>query len=81
MKTVTMFQFRRDAGRPLDAVQRGERLLLPTVASRLPAWSPVGRETAQAPDGDPLLRVDDYAVDGPVGQLANEDVDRLIYDA
>lgn len=40
---------------------------------------PVGRDQPGVPENDPLLHVDDYAVDGPGEPLGNEEVDRLIY--
>jgi antitoxin (DNA-binding transcriptional repressor) of toxin-antitoxin stability system len=42
---------------------------------------PVGRDQPEVPENDPLLHVDDYAVEGPGGPLGNEEVDRLIYGA
>jgi hypothetical protein len=28
---------------------------------------------------DPLLRVDEYSFDGPIGPVGNEDIDRIVY--
>lgn len=28
---------------------------------------------------DPRLRVDEYAFDGPIGKITNEDIDRIVY--
>ncbi|MGQ0813780.1 MAG: type II toxin-antitoxin system Phd/YefM family antitoxin [Gemmatimonadota bacterium] len=79
MKTLSMLEFRRHAKRALDAVRRGERLLL-TYRGKPVAWvEPVKPEAAVVPDDDPLLRVDDFAVDGPGGVLPNEQIDRVIY--
>jgi hypothetical protein len=31
------------------------------------------------PPDDPLLNLDEFAVDGPGGPLTNEDIDRIVY--
>jgi hypothetical protein len=38
-------------------------------------------EKSDVPDDDPLLRIEDFAVDGPGGSLSNDDIDRAIYEA
>ncbi len=81
MKTITMLEFRRDARRALDAVRRGERLLLTYRGKPVARLEPVGHDIPAVPEDDPLLHVDDYAIDGPGGPLANEDIDRLVYGA
>lgn len=81
MKTITMLEFRRDARRALDAVRRGERLLLTYRGKPVARLEPVGADAPEVSDDDPLLRVDDYAVDGPGGPLSNDEADRLIYGA
>jgi prevent-host-death family protein len=81
MRTMTMLEFRRDARGALDAVRRGERLLLTYRGEPVARLEPVVRDASEVPDDDPLLRVDDFAVDGPGGSLANEEADRLIYGA
>jgi len=79
MKTMTMLEFRRDARRALEAVRRGERLLLTYRGKPVARLEPVGDDASGVPEDDPLLRVDDFAVDGPGGPLANEEIDRLLY--
>ena len=79
MKTVTMLEFRRDARRTLEAVRRGERFLLTYRGKPVARIEPAGQGAAEVPKDDPLLRVDDYAIDGPGGPLANAEVDRLVY--
>ncbi|CAN5824110.1 hypothetical protein BH23GEM7_BH23GEM7_41240 [soil metagenome] len=79
MKTMTMLEFRRDARRALEAVRRGERLLLTYRGKPVARLEPVGGDASGVPEDDPLLRVDDFAVDGPGGPLANEEIDRLLY--
>lgn len=76
-----MLEFRRNARRALDAVRRGERFLLTYRGKPVARLEPVRPEPSAVPDDDPLLRVEDFAVDGPGGPLSNEEIDRLVYDA
>jgi prevent-host-death family protein len=80
MRTLTMLEFRRDARRTLEAVRRGERVLLTYRGTPVARLEPVAGDAA-VPEDDPLLRVNDFAVDGPGGPLANEEIDRLVYGA
>jgi hypothetical protein len=40
---------------------------------------PVPPEGGEIHEDDPLLRIDDFAVDGPADRLTNEEIDRLVY--
>jgi antitoxin (DNA-binding transcriptional repressor) of toxin-antitoxin stability system len=79
MKTVSMVEFRRDARRWLETVRRGERVLLTYRGEPIARLEPVRAIAATIPEDDPLLRIDDFAVDGPGGPLTNEEIDRLVY--
>ena len=81
MRTITMLEFRRNARRALEAVRRGERLLLTYRGEPVARLEPVAAGTSEVPEDDPLLNVDDYAVEGPGGALSNDEVDRMIYGA
>lgn len=60
--------------------ERGERIIIARdgkpVAQLGPA--PKARRAAVSPD-DPLLNLDDFAVDGVGGHLTNADIDRILY--
>lgn len=75
-----MLEFRRHAQRHLQAVRRGERLVLTyrgrPVARLEPIRTRGGKSDAEA---DALLRLDEYAVDGPGDALTNEEMDRMVY--
>ena len=81
MKTLSMLEFRRNAQRVLESVQRGERLVLTYRGKPVARLEPVAAEPPPISTDDPLLRVDDYAVDGPGGPLDDDEVDRLIYES
>jgi prevent-host-death family protein len=79
MKTLSMLEFRRNAKRALDAVRRGERLLLTYRGEPVARLEPVRPERVAVPDDDPLLRLQDFDVEGPGGPLANDEIDRIVY--
>ena len=74
-----MLEFRRDARRALEAVRHGERLILTYRGRAIARLEPVRDASAAAPGDDPLLRLDEYAVDGPGRALSNPQIDRLLY--
>lgn len=76
-----MLEFRRNTRRALEAVRRGERFLLTYRGQPVARLEPVPREPQAVPDDDPLLRVEDFAVDGPGGALSRDEIDRLVYGA
>jgi antitoxin (DNA-binding transcriptional repressor) of toxin-antitoxin stability system len=81
MRTLSMLEFRRDAAKALDAVRRGERLLLTYRVKFVARIEPVRPEPTDIGEDDPMLRIDDFAVDGPGGPLTNAEIDRLVYGA
>lgn len=81
MKTITMLDLRRDAKRWIEAVRRGERLVLTYRGEPVARLEPVRPEGAEVREDDPLLRIDDFAVDGPGERLTNQEIDGLLYGA
>ena len=74
-----MLELRRNARRILEAVRRGERVVLTYRGEPVARLEPVRGGPSEVPEDDPLLRIEDFAVDGPGGPLTNEDMDRLVY--
>lgn len=74
-----MLEFRRKAQRILAAVRRGERVLLTYRGRPVARLEPVGEEAAGSEGDEPLLRLEEYAFEGPDGRLTNQDIDRLAY--
>jgi len=79
MKTITMLELRRDARRWIEAVQRGERLVLTYRGEPVARLEPVRPASGEVPEDDPLLRIEDFAVDGSGAMLTNEEIDRVVY--
>lgn len=81
MKEMTMLEFRRNARRALDAVRRGERFVLTYRGKPVARIEPVRAEASGLRDDDSLLRIEDFALDGPGGPLPNESIDKIVYGA
>ena len=74
-----MVEFRRNAKRWLEAVRRGERIVLTYRGEAVARLDPVRPPDTSVPPDDPLLRIEDFAVDGVGGGLSNEEIDALVY--
>ena len=74
-----MLDLRRDAKRWIDAVRRGERLVLTYRGEPVARLEPVRPGQDEVDEDDPLLRIEDFAVDGPGERLTNEEIDRLVH--
>ena len=60
--------------------ERGERITIARGGKPVAQLGPAPKATRSVvPPGDPLLNLDEFAVDGPGGPLTNEDIDRLVY--
>lgn len=60
--------------------ERGERITIARAGRPVAQLGPAPRSArAGLPDGDPLLNLDEFAVEGPGGALDNDDIDRLVY--
>ena len=79
MKTVTMLEFRRDAGRVLRRVARGERLVLSHRGKPAARLEPLTAPPAADPAGDPFLSIGRRAVPSPKGKTRHADIDRVLY--
>jgi prevent-host-death family protein len=79
MKEMTMLEFRRHAQRALEAVRRGERIVLTYRGEAVARLEPIRPTDARVADDDPILRIEDFAMDGPGGPLPNEAIDRIVY--
>lgn len=75
-----MLELRRDARRWLEAVRNGERLVLTYRGKPVARLEPVRSEAPAIPEDDPLLRIEDFAVDGAGGRLSNAEIDRVVYE-
>jgi prevent-host-death family protein len=60
--------------------ERGERITIARGGKPVAQLGPAPRSIRPAvPPDDPLLNLDEFAVDGPGGPLTNEDIDQIVY--
>ena len=60
--------------------EKGERITIARAGKPVAQLGPAPRRRRDALPGDePLLNLDAFAVDGPGGDLTNEDIDRRLY--
>jgi prevent-host-death family protein len=60
--------------------ERGERILIARNGKPVAQLGPAPRAKRPAlPPDDPLLNLDDFAIDGAGGTLTNTDIDTILY--
>ena len=60
--------------------EKGERITIARAGKPVAQLGPApATRRRKLPPDDPLLRVDEYSFDGPVGKLTNADIDRIVY--
>ena len=60
--------------------EKGERITIARAGKPVAQLGPAPKaKRRKLPPDDPLLRVDEYAVDGPGGPLSARDIDRIVY--
>jgi prevent-host-death family protein len=60
--------------------ERGERILIARNGKPVAQLGPApNAKRAALPPDDPLLNLDDFAIDGAGGALTNTDIDNLLY--
>ena len=78
--TVNMHAAKTQLCQLVARAERGERIMIARDGKPVAELGPVpkSRREPVSPD-DPLLSLDQFAVDGSGGELHNEDIDRLVY--
>jgi prevent-host-death family protein len=60
-------------------VERGERIVIARAGKPVAELRPLRKIKARSiPLDDPLLRVDEYSYDGPLGPMTNRDIDSTV---
>jgi prevent-host-death family protein len=60
--------------------ERGERITIARAGKPVAQLGPAPRaKRAAVPPDDPLLNLEEFAVEGRGGHLTNEDIDRTLY--
>lgn len=79
MNSVTMLEFRKDAGAVLRRVAKGERLVLTHRGKPAARLEPLTGPPAADPAGDPFLNIGRRAQPSPGGKTRHADIDRILY--
>jgi prevent-host-death family protein len=78
-KTVNVEDAKTPLSRLIARVERGERIIIARAGKPVAELRPVRRmKKRSVPLDDPLLRVDEYSYDGPIGSTANRDIDATV---
>lgn len=77
MKTITMLEFRKNAGKIIRWLQQGQRMTLTYHGKPVMKIEPILSEKVSS--GDPFYNLCHVAVNA-AGSLSNEEMDKRIYD-
>ena len=77
-KYVNMHEAKTQLSRLVARVERGERIVIARDGVPVATLAPPPRSTGRR-GPDPLLDVDAYAYDGPIGDAGNGAIDRDLY--
>jgi prevent-host-death family protein len=79
-ETVNIHDAKTRLSQLVARAERGERITIARGGTPVAELGPAPRAARPGlPADDPLLNLDEFAVDGPGGSLTNEDIDRLLY--
>lgn len=60
--------------------EKGERIVIARAGKPVAELGPARRtRRASLPPTDPLLNLDEFAIEGPGGRLTNSEIDRVLY--
>lgn len=78
---VNMHAAKTNFSRLIARVERGERIAIARNGEVVAHLIPEAKlRRKNGPVDDPLLNLDGWAFDGPVGELTNAEIDRIVYD-
>jgi prevent-host-death family protein len=78
-KTVNISDAKTHLSRLIARVERGERIVIARAGKPVAELRPVRKMKKRSiPLDDPLLRVDEYSYDGPIGPTTNRDIDSTV---
>jgi prevent-host-death family protein len=79
-RTVNIHEAKTQLSRLIARVERGERIVIARAGKPVAELRPARKALRRSrPLDDPLLRVEEYSYDGPIGPTSNEDIDRILY--
>jgi prevent-host-death family protein len=79
-KVVNIHQAKTQLSKLVARAELGERIVIARAGKPVAQLGPPAKQKRRASVlEDPLLRVDEYSFDGPIGPVGNEDIDRIVY--
>lgn len=78
-RMVNIHDAKTQLSRLITRVERGERIVIARAGKPVAVLGPMAGIRRTDPLDDPLLRVNEYGYDGPIGSTINEDIDHTIY--
>ena len=78
-KTVNITDAKTHFSRVIARVERGERIVIARAGKPVAELRPMRKMKKRSiPRDDPLLRVEEYSYDGPIGPTTNRDIDSTV---
>jgi prevent-host-death family protein len=79
-RTVNIHVAKTKLSQLVARAERGERITIARAGKPVAQLGPAPRaKRAAVPPDDPLLNLDEFAVEGRGGPMSNEDIDRILY--
>ena len=79
-KIVNIHDAKTQLSRLVTRAEHGERITIARAGKPVAQLGPAAKPKRRASWlDDPLLRVDEYCFEGPIGKVANADIDRIVY--
>jgi antitoxin (DNA-binding transcriptional repressor) of toxin-antitoxin stability system len=77
---VNMHAAKTQLSKLVARAEKGERIIIARAGKAVAELGPAPRDKRRpAPVDDPLLRLDEWGFDGPVGAMTNLEIDRIVY--
>ena len=78
--TVNIHDAKTRLSQLVARAERGERITIARAGKPVAQLGPAPRaKRAAVPPDDPLLNLDEFAVEGRGGRMTNEDIDHILY--
>ncbi len=79
-KVINMHAAKTRLSQLVARAEKGERIVIARAGKPVAELGPTRwAKRASLPSSDPLLNLDEFAVEGPGGKLTNSEIDRVLY--